>query len=597
MNRKFWLGLCLFGVTTMSQANSVAGAMHNLIHRTDPNVNMGMMVVDMTTGNTLYEHQSRQLMIPASNMKLFSQAAAMLALGPEYEIPTLLSTDAKTLTNGRLNGSLYIHMPADPSFSHQALFNLLTQLKNLGVTEITGNVIIQSDLAVATPYAPGMTPKDEQYSYGAPVAPLILDENRLTVIVNPASKVGLPAVVETQSPQGVFDIDNQVITRESPKGCGVSVSLDNMGKIHAKGCVVGGQMALQFKTPIKYPVAYLGEHVRYKLKQMGIAFHGDVRLGQRPATTIEIAKHYSKPLSQLMGLTLKPSDNLYANALYLLAANHIRHAPSNWAQAQTAVRQFLQQETGIDMSNAVFGDGAGLSRFNRVTAYQTMSLLTYFYNRFPIAFEYISALPISGFDGTLKRRLNQPFQKGMVRAKTGTMTGIYSLSGYLISKNRHTLAFAIYINRRADGHNRIGSYRDFIDSICSILLKSEPSNRHHPLFYANKPNVIAKSVTALEMSRRQQASWRNLEFLLKKQLRSQPVTVVYHQNELIILDKDAHDSVIWNAIKKIKGNRPIGVAVESLQAPQLGYDSLNFLWMQKTPEESANRRWIIRSNG
>jgi D-alanyl-D-alanine carboxypeptidase/D-alanyl-D-alanine-endopeptidase (penicillin-binding protein 4) len=368
MNRKFWLSLCLFGVTTMSQANSVAGAMQNLIHRTDPNVNMGMMVVDMTTGNTLYEHQARQLMIPASNMKLFSQAAAMLALGPEYEIPTMLSTDAKTLTNGRLNGSLYLHMPADPSFNHQALFNLLTQLKNLGVTEITGNVIIQSDLAVATPYAPGMTPKDEQYSYGAPVAPLILDENRLTVIVNPASKVGLPAVVETQSPQGVFEIDNQVVTRESPKGCGVSVSLDNMGKIHAKGCVVGGQMALQFKTPIKYPVAYLGEHVRYKLKQMGIAFHGDVRLGQRPANTIEIAKHTSKPLSHLMGLTLKPSDNLYANALYLLAANHIRHAPSNWSQAQTAVRQFLQQETGIEMKKPVIGDGAVQSRIKRVTA-------------------------------------------------------------------------------------------------------------------------------------------------------------------------------------------------------------------------------------
>jgi serine-type D-Ala-D-Ala carboxypeptidase/endopeptidase (penicillin-binding protein 4) len=597
MNRKFWFSLCLWGVASVSQASSVSNAMNNLIRHHDPNVNMGMMVVDLTTGNTLYERQSKQLMVPASNMKLYSQAAAMLALGPEYEIPTRLSTDAKTLSNGRLNGSLYLHMPADPSFSHQALFNLLTQLKSLGIQEITGNVIIQSDLASVTPYAPGMTPKDEQYSYGAPVAPLILDENRLTVIVNPASKVGLPAVVETQSPAGVFEIDNQVITKDSPKGCGVSVMMDSMGKIHAKGCVVGGQMALQFKTPIKYPVAYLGEHVRYKLQKMGIAFHGDVKLGQMPASTIELAKHYSKPLSQLMGLTLKPSDNLYANALYLLAANYIRQSPSNWSQAQSAVRQFLQQETAIDMSNAVFGDGAGLSRFNRVTAFQTMSLLTYFYNRFPIAFEYISALPISGQDGTLKRRLNQPFQKGMIRAKTGTMTGIYSLSGYLISKNRHTLAFAIYINRRADGHNRIGSYRNFIDSICSILLKSEPSNLHRPLFYATQANSKSKSITALEMSRRQQASWRNLEFLLKKQLRSQAVTVVYHPNELVILDRDSHDSVIWNAIKNIKAQRNIGVAVESLQAPHLGYDSLNFLWVQKPPQEPVSRRWIIRSKG
>jgi D-alanyl-D-alanine carboxypeptidase/D-alanyl-D-alanine-endopeptidase (penicillin-binding protein 4) len=598
MNRKLWLSLCLFGMASMSQANSVESSLNHLISRTDPNINMGMMVVDLTTGNTLYQHQANQLMSPASNMKLFSQAAAMLALGPEYEIPTTLSTDAKTLTNGRLNGSLYLHMPADPSFNHQALFALFNQLRNLGIQEITGDVIIQSDLASASPYPPGMTPRDEQYSYGAPVAPLILDENRLTVIVNPASKVGLPAVVETLSPEGVFDIDNQVVTRDSPKGCGVSVVLDNMGKIHAKGCVVGGQMALQFKTPIKYPVAYLADHVQYKLNQMGIAFHGNVKLGHMPATTIEIAKHHSKPLRHLMGLTLKPSDNLYANALYLLAANHIRQAPSNWTQAQDSVRQFLQQQTGINMANAVFGDGSGLSRFNRVTAYQTMSLLTYFYDRFPIAYEYISALPISGFDGTLKRRLNQSYQKGMIRAKTGTMTGIYSLSGYLVTKNRHTVAFAIYINRRADGHSRMrGSYRDFIDQMCSILLKSEPSNLHHPLFFYAKNNPMQKATTALDLSRRQLASWRNLEFLIKKELRSQPVTVVYHQDELIILDTNSHDSVIWNAIKKIKNNRNIGVAVESLQAPNLGSDALNFLWVQKTPLEHANRRWIIRSKG
>lgn len=597
-NRNFWLSLCIWGVVSASNANSVSNAMNKLINHTDPNINMGMMVVDLTTGNTLYEHQSHQLMSPASNMKLFSQAAAMLALGPEYEIPTTLSTDAKTLTQGRLNGSLYIHLPADPSFSHQALFSLLNKLQSLGVREITGDVVIQSDLMVASPYPPGMTPRDEQYSYGAPVAPLILDENRLTVIVNPASKVGLPAVVETLSPQGVFEIDNQVMTRDNPKGCGVSVTLDEMGKIHAKGCVVGGQMALQFKTPIKHSVAYFADHVRYKFQQTGIAFHGNVRLGHMPASTIELSRHYSKPLRHLMGLTLKPSDNLYANALYLLAANDIRHAPSNWTQAQDAVRQFLQQQTGINFANAVFGDGSGLSRFNRVSAYQTMSLLTYFYDKFPIAYEYISALPISGFDGTLKRRLNQPFQKGMIRAKTGTMTGIYSLSGYLITKNRHTLAFTIYINRRADGKSRMrGSYRDFIDQICSLLLKSEPSNLHHPIFYYAATNPLNKRPTAIEVSRRQLISWRNLEYLLKKDLRSQPVTVVYHQNELLVLDNDNHDSVIWSAIKKLKNNRNIGVAVESVQAPNLGSDALNFLWVQKPPLAHYQRVWIIRSKG
>jgi len=595
MNSRFWLGLLLIGASTLATANSVSSALNNLIKKTDPHINMGMMVVDLTTGNTLYQHQDKQLMSPASNMKLFSQAAAFLALGPEYEIPTTLSTDAKTLINGRLNGNLYLVMPADPSFSHKALFSLLNQLSNLGVRSITGDVIIQSDLAAASPYPPGMTPRDEQFSYGAPVSPLILDENRLTVVVNPASQVGLPAVVETLSPPGVFEIDNHVVTRGSPKDCGVSVSFDNYGKIHAKGCVVVGQMALQFKTPIKYPLAYLAQHVTYKLRQLGIEFNGQVKLGHRIGKTIELAKHNSKNLSQLMALTLKPSDNLYANALYLLSANYIRQAPSNWSQAQLAVRSFLQQQTDINMSNAVFGDGSGLSRFNRVTAFQTMSLLTYFYDKFPIAYEYISALPISGYDGTLKRRLNQAYQKGMIRAKTGTMTGIYSLSGYLITKNRHTLAFAIYINRSADGKNHMrGSYREFIDLMCSLLLKSEPSNLHHPLFFYAKPHGVQKSLTALEMHNRHNAAWRNLEYLLKKELRSQALTIIYHPNELVILDNNNHDSVIWNAIKKLK-NKNIGVALESLQAPNLGADTLSLLWVKKEPFEHANKRWVIRS--
>lgn len=598
MKRSFLPILVMCCGSLIAHANSIPGSMQQLIHKTDPNINLGMMVVDLTTGNTLYEHQSRQLFVPASNMKLFSEALAMLAMGTDYQIPTTLSTDAKTLAQGRLNGSLYLHLAPDPSFNHRDLYALFDQLKKWHITELAGDVVVHSDLAVVTPYAPGMTPRDQQFSYGAPVGPVILDENRLSITVNPASSAGQMAVVETASPEGVFTIDNQVKTQANPKGCGVSMNFDNLGVLHVRGCVGVGQLALIQRIPVRQPQNFLSAHIRYQLKQMNINWQGQVRYGHMPAKTIQIARHYSPPLQQLMSATLKPSDNLYANSLYLLATNHIRHSPSTWSDAQVAAPNYLKELTHINFDNAVFTDGSGLSHFNKVTPFQTLSLLTYLYTKFPLAYEYISALPISGYDGTLVRRLNRPDQKGLVRAKTGTLVGVYSLSGFLVSKNDHILAFAIYINTRKGTPPQIaGRYRGFIDAATNILIQSQPSNFHHSLFFAHENPKGKTNLTAEDMARRQVAFWRNLEYALKRELNSKPVTVVFHPQELVIEDHGASDAVIWQVLKKLNNNRPYSVAVESMQSPNIGGDALKVLWLQHQPEHGSKKRWIIRPIG
>lgn len=596
--RSFWLSVLMYGGMAYASGD-LSSALQNLVQKTDPNMNLGMMVVDLTTGTTLYERQAQQTFIPASNMKLFSEAVAMLALGPEYHISQTLSTDASSIHDGRLNGSLYFRLPPDPSFNHQAMFAMLEQLKKWGIKEINGDVVLQSDLAIVPPYAPGMTPKDQQYSYGAPVGPVIIDENRLTITTNPASQVGQPAVIETSSPAGVFTIDNHVMTKASAKGCGVGAVFDELGVVHVHGCVGVGQMAVQQRMPVRHPTAYFDRHVKYQLNHLGIQWNGHLRYGQMPSKTIMVARHISPPLKDLMAATLKPSDNLYANSLYLLAANHIAHQPTNWSNAPTITRDYLQRQTGIEMRSAMFSDGSGLSRYNRVTPYQTMSLLTFLYNKFPLAFEYISALPISGQDGTLQRRLNHPNQKGLVRAKTGTMTGILSLSGYTLSANGHTLAFTIYINTRKGTQPKYsGRYRGFIDAACTLMLQSKPSNRHHALFknYLKHAAQYQRPPTAIEYARAQQAYWRNLEILLKRQLNMLPVTVVYHPQELIILDRGANDALIWKAIHQLQVQKHFGVMVESQRAPNIGSDA-GFLWMQNTPESALVRRWIIRPTG
>ena len=598
MKRSFWPIAAICCSSFVAQANTIPASMQQLIHKTDPNINLGMMVVDLTTGYTLYDHQSQQLFVPASNMKLFSEAFAMLAMGTDYQIPSTLSTDAKTMTQGQLNGSLYLHLSPDPSLNHRDLYALFDQLQKWHITGFSGDVVVDSDLAGVAPYAPGMTPRDQQFSYGAPIGPVILDENRLSITVNPASQAGQMAVVETTSPDGVFKIDNQVKTQANPKGCGVSMNFDNLDVLHVRGCVGVGQLALIQRIPIRQPQNFLSAHIRYQLKQMNINWQGQVRYAHMPAKTIQIARHYSPPLQQLMSATLKPSDNLYANSLYLLATNHIRHAPSNWSEAQAVAPNYLKELTHINFDNAVFTDGSGLSHFNQVTPYQTLSLLTYLYTKFPLAYEYISALPISGYDGTLVRRLNRPDQKGLVRAKTGTLVGVYSLSGYLLSKNDHILAFAIYINTRKGTPPQIaGRYRGFIDAATNILIQSQPSNFHHSLFFAHENPKGKTNLTAEDMARRQVAFWRNLEYALKRELNAKPVTVVFHPQELVIEDHGTSDAVIWQALKKLNNNRPFSVALESMEAPNIGADAFKLLWLQHQPEHGLQKKWIVRPIG
>src|SRR3990167_1274599 len=109
-------------------ANSLQQPIDQIINKIDPNINMGMMVVDLSTGETLYQRHSDQIFTPASNLKLFSDAAALLALGPDYRFQSKLSTDASSLQQGVLKGSLYLYLPGDPSFTHAHLDILFEQL-------------------------------------------------------------------------------------------------------------------------------------------------------------------------------------------------------------------------------------------------------------------------------------------------------------------------------------------------------------------------------------------------------------------------------------------------------------------------------------
>ncbi len=582
----------MWAIWSASSAASFQSGIDSLINRLNPHVNLGMVVIDLTSGDTLYKRNADRLFIPASNMKLFSEAAALMVLGPDYRFKNQLSTNAGELQQGILKGNLYLHLSGDPSFSREDLKTLLASLKNWNITSIHGDVIIDSSMADVTTYPPGWLKSDLSYSYGAPIAPLMLDSNRLTVTVNPGSQAGSPAVVEVDDGGGAIVLNNQAQTKPSEKGCGVGFSLDQENHLAVRGCVGVGQWAVQQRLAIKNPLLYAQGIIKSELAKSNIQFNGQVQLGKAPRGSLLLATQHSKPLFQLMADTLKPSDNLYADSLYLHTAAKLNGSPLNWKEAQPVVKNFLQQQTGINFTNAILTDGSGLSRHNLITPEQTISLLKFLYQRFPLSYEYIAALPISGRDGTLQKRFKIPTQQGFVRAKTGTMTGMNSLSGYLYSTNGHTLAFTMYINRLPGKSS--GPGRPLLDALITYLLQQSPgSNRLARVFAPHSRIIFQLNQTQGDVQRGHQARWRRLESGVRLALKGQSVNVVYRGNELIVNDNQSDANRVWSALQSISNKYSFAVALSSPNPSITSKGKPMMMWMQSNTEGNQ-RTWIIR---
>ena len=581
-------------VSMSSSGASTQKSVDQLINRLNPHVNLGMVVIDLSSGDTLYSRNIDRLYTPASNMKLFSEAATLMALGPDYRFKNQLSTSASQLQQGVLRGNLYLHLSGDPSFSRNDLKTLLSSLKDWNITAIQGDVYIDSSLAAVTAYPPGWLTADLSYSYGAPIAPLMLDSNRLTVTVNPGAQVGEPAIVEVEDDNGgAIVLNNQAKTSASPKGCGVGFTLDKDNNLTVRGCVAIGQWAVQQRLAIKNPLMYAQGMIKTQLAKAHIQFNGQVSLGKAPQGALLIATEHSRPISQLMADTLKPSDNLYADSLYLHTASKINGSPVNWNEAQPVIKNFLQQQTGIDLKKAIFTDGSGLSRYNLVTPEQTISLLKFLYQRFPLSHEYIAALPISGRDGTLQRRFKTPTQQGFVRAKTGYMTGMNSLSGYLYSANGHTLAFAMFINRLPG--KSAGPGRPLLDALCTYFLQQSPgSSRLARVFKPHSRIQFQQNPTQGDVQRGHQAKWRRLESEIRQALKGQAVNVVYRGNELIVNDNQTDANKVWSALQSVVQKYPFAIALSSKVLSINPTGKPMMLWMQTPTDDKGQRTWIIR---
>jgi len=432
----------------------------------DTHANIGVYVKSMRNGEQLYSRNIYRTLTPASTLKVLTAEAALIYLKPEYRFSTQLLTDASTIKNGVLQGNLYIVLAGDPSLTYNDLIDLILNLRAQEITGISGNVYIDNTAYDQRFYGPDWVWKDKGYCYAAPISASIINHNCLPFKVTPSRVTGQAAIVETYPNFFYPLIRNYVVTKPNRSACGVHLSSDLSSGLEIDGCMPKGKDAWGVSYVVTDVPGYNRALFKGILDNMGITVNGNVTFGVAPKNPSMIAHHVSEPLSQLIMEMLKKSDNVIAGALFKKLGQVYMGQPGSWENGSIAVSQILSKKAGVNTAGLKILDGSGLSPSNLTTPAQLMQVLDFAFHHASTNDAFISALPIAGVDGTLKHRMGNIARK--VRAKTGTISGVVSLAGYVMTADNEIFAFVIMVN---GNKGMTWKFKEMEDKIATTLAR------------------------------------------------------------------------------------------------------------------------------
>lgn len=419
-------------------AQIVSEKIEALIKNELPHATIGILVKDAETGEVIYKKNADKLLSPASNVKLFTAAAALFHLKPDYHFYTSLS---------QKDNHFYITFNGSPSLTITQFNELLLNLKKNNIKKIIGNIVLDTTHFKAPYYPGGVSFDDLGWYYSAPDTALILNGNAESYAVTSAAQTGDPVTINPLSAEPHLTLINQIISvdKEQEKNhCNFNIEMKANNTLRLYGCMAQDKKAKTIQLAIPDPIFMTQQIIQHTLKQNKIILKGKIINGSTPADAHMIAQHQSQDLTQLLTHMLKESDNLYANSITKeLGFSITREGTSK--QGVFAIKKILTENTNLDMSQMELTDGMG-TRYNLVTPEQIVLLLTNLYHNKTIRPIILKALPQAGLSGTLTDRMKKTPLDKLVFAKTGSMHDISSLSGYIINPQGRSLIFSIVIN-------------------------------------------------------------------------------------------------------------------------------------------------------
>ncbi|MBR4841766.1 MAG: D-alanyl-D-alanine carboxypeptidase/D-alanyl-D-alanine-endopeptidase [Bacteroidaceae bacterium] len=422
---------------------------------------IGIMVYDLTTDSVLYAYRENVLFRPASTQKIITSIVALHSLGTGYSFETTLRTQGQILSDGTLDGDLYLVGGIDPALSEQELKSMVDELKKAGIRRINGNVYADVSQMDSVHWGSGWCWDDSPSSFQPYISPLMVHEGSVAIQVRPTENGKSPTVtvtpanrfikVDNRSLCGVDSLGTFSISRDWIHNDNTIVISGNCRRRETKELSVVGTAEFTFTLFREY------------LDDAGISFKG-YGTGVAPVMSNTLAK-VSHSLNSVMKEALKESNNLYAEAMFLQLGRLVKPSGAGFKDASGFIDNYVARKFGFASHEYNIVDGCGLSMYDHLTPSFMVNMLRLIHKEAVLFPVFYRNLPISGMDGTLKTRMDSKSAINRVHAKTGSVTGACTLAGYLTTDSGHEVAFCIM----NEGAIRTAPSRKVQDAICTAL--------------------------------------------------------------------------------------------------------------------------------
>jgi D-alanyl-D-alanine carboxypeptidase/D-alanyl-D-alanine-endopeptidase (penicillin-binding protein 4) len=409
-----------------------------------PHDRLGLFVMDLNQlpHKAVYSLNADKKMIPASLSKIFTAITSLKKFGPSYRMSTTLWTDGK-VEKGVLKGDLYLKGGGDPGFVSETMWFLVNEFLRNEIHSVEGNVMVDESLFDSVRFDESRDPERVDRAYDAPIGAMSFNWNSINVYVRP-TKAGKAPEIFLSPDNEAWKVVNKAKTK---KGSAVTIVVSRVG---ANTIYVTGNIGEKVDETVKYksilaPAMWAGNNLKEFLLQRGVSVKGGVKEGDVPKDARMIAEAKGKPMRETVSDMLKYSNNYVAEMLTKNLAAKYKKQPAVMSDGVDVITDTIV-ELGIPRKDFSFINPSGLSRKNLFMAKDLTQLLAEVQGAFGYSAEFLSALPLAGVDGTLKKRMVNTAAQGRVRAKTGMLTGVAGLAGYAGRKDGQSYAFTFLFN-------------------------------------------------------------------------------------------------------------------------------------------------------
>jgi serine-type D-Ala-D-Ala carboxypeptidase/endopeptidase (penicillin-binding protein 4) len=472
----------------------------------------GILIADADSGETLFEQNADKYFVPASNLKLFTTAYALFALGPDYRFHTTLETRGVISPDGTLSSDLVLVGRGDPNLSNRrhpfvvkeefdgapdrVLAELADAVAAAGVKFISGDIVGDDSYFPPERYPSGWEIDDMVWQYGAAISAIVVNDNTVTLTLTAGNAPGASVAFSLDPFTADFRVELNVETSAADVKPELSLKREpGAGVVYLTGTLPANSPPRKLILAIEEPALHAASLLKHLLEQRGISVTGQARARHQapprccssvssdpptpplsttdsPAPTV-LAEHVSKPLSETLKLVNKISQNLHTEVLLrTVSAESCRKAPPTFSPVNCAVLpldSFLlaplefYKAAGIPEGDVIQSDASGLSRHDLITPRAAVALLRHAVKQ-PWFTAFYDSLPVAGIDGTLEDRLKNTLATGRVHAKTGSVEHVRTRSGYAETPVGRKLIFSILAN------NQGGKNHDTTDALDSLTL-------------------------------------------------------------------------------------------------------------------------------